>query len=406
MSETQIIRGPDKIVGDLTPAELVSLEEHNKMWMARAARTAPIVLSEVEDDIKGMYRVAGLAEPKIAVVRSPVQLAIGYAILSHACYLRQEKQAADMDAAVAAGTGLPDDPTQEGSKFGRTDREVFDVCCQILGVRPAYTAPTKELTNESRVVEHLSNIFGLDVGVSLDCGQNWWRAYQGGNMWAAYPAYISFTRDHLGLRLPEFKDYQYWENAAINSHFRVVGKDFCLLSDFPAQLHYDDRNRPHSFTEPSHEWRDGTKLYHIHGVRVPPFVVEAPETITIQMINAESNTEVRRVMVEVYGYDRYVKGAKLKLVDSCPIDHPIVGLRDAKLWYDRATEDTLLDVLNSTPEPDGSVKRYVIPVDASAYGGRAGRECLAATASTWRRSEKDPTLEYATPEDYKLVAES
>ena len=64
-----------------------------------------------------------------------------------------------------------------------------------------------------------------------------------------------------------------------------------------------------------------------------------------------------------------------------------------------------LDMRNSTPEPDGSVRRYVLSVDGDAYNGRAGRECLAAMASTWR-TPSDYSLYFETPEHYRPFAES
>jgi hypothetical protein len=97
------------------------------------------------------------------------------------------------------------------------------------------------------------------------------------------------------------------------------------------------------------------------------------------------------------------------VVDACPADHPIVGLRTARLLRKQAPGDediVYLDCLNSTPEPDGSVKRYMVRINPALYGGRAGRECLAATASTWRRKGDLTELIFARPEDYCPVAES
>ena len=139
-------------------------------------------------------------------------------------------------------------------------------------------------------------------------------------------------------------------------------------------------------------------LYFWHGILVPAYAITNPEWITLAEIESETNAEVRRALIERFGYERYCREAKLNLVDSCPADHAMIGLRDAKLW--RRNELCLLDVLNSTPEPDGTTKRYVIPVDPDAYGGRAGRECLAATASTWRKRSDPTVLFHETPEDY------
>ena len=149
---------------------------------------------------------------------------------------------------------------------------------------------------------------------------------------------------------------------------------------------------------------DVENLYFWHGVLVPAFVVVRPDWITLDHIKSECNAEVRRVMIERYGYERYCRDAGMKLVDECRSDHKLVGLRTAKLWRDG--ELTLIDLLNSTPEPDGSVKRYVLSVDGDCYDGRAGRECIAAVASTWRKRSDPAQLFFETPEQYAPVAES
>lgn len=226
-------------------------------------------------------------------------------------------------------------------------------------------------------------------------------------MWSGWPSYLSAFRDVLGLVLPEHDKYKAWEACAIEGGFRIVHEEFCIVSDRPEVLTVDERNRPHNATGPSHKWRDGWSLYHYHGVVVPPDVIEDRASITIKRIRDETNAEVRRVMIELYGYDRYCADAGLTLVDECSDNHKLVGLRTAKLWRDDSVGEqlALLDMLNSTPEPDGSVRRYVIAVDPNAYGGRAARECLAAMASTWRR-RSDNSLFYASPEDYAPMAES
>lgn len=137
---------------------------------------------------------------------------------------------------------------------------------------------------------------------------------------------------------------------------------------------------------------------------VPQDVIENPAGITVERIKGENNAEVRRVLIERYGYERYIADARLQLVDQCGADHKLVGLRTARLFRDG--DLVLLDVLNSTPEPDGSVRRYVLPIDPDAYGGRAAKDCLAAVASTWRKRSDPTQLYFARPEDYQPMLES
>jgi hypothetical protein len=89
-----------------------------------------------------------------------------------------------------------------------------------------------------------------------------------------------------------------------------------LVCDRQSQLHRDDRNRLHSETGPAISWPDGWGIYAIHGVRVPQFVVERPDQITLPLIAAEKNAEVRRVMRSRYGEGRYLIETGAKLIDS------------------------------------------------------------------------------------------
>lgn len=145
-------------------------------------------------------------------------------------------------------------------------------------------------------------------------------------------------------------------------------------------------------------------LYFVHGVLVPAFVVVRPDWITLEHIEKEKNAEVRRIMIDRFGHEKYLRQSNAKLIDSCPEDHPMIGLRTAKLWS--IGDMTMLDLLNSTPEPDGTVKRYVIPVDGALYDGLAGRSCHAASASTWRMRGDKTKLAFAKPEDYAPEFES
>jgi hypothetical protein len=128
-------------------------------------------------------------------------------------------------------------------------------------------------------------------------------------------------------------------------------------------------------------------VYSIHGTRVTQQIVEAPETITIHQIEKETNAEVRRVMIDRFGAKRYMEESGARVVQELPADHYLIGLRTARLLHKAVPGDediVMIDLLNSTPEPDGTTKRYLLRVQPDAYDGEASRDCLAAVASTWR----------------------
>jgi hypothetical protein len=183
-----------------------------------------------------------------------------------------------------------------------------------------------------------------------------------------------------------------------------------MISDRPESLAVDSENRPHNDTGPFCRWRDGSALYAVHGVRVPAWVIERPERITPEKIGAEANSEIKRVMIERYGVARYVADSGARFIAECSADHPLKGLRNARLLemptegYERPL--TVVELVNSTPEPDGTHRLYHLCVNGSHYGGRAGKEVLAAVASTWRDPADTSRLMFVRPEDYSPVAET
>ena len=226
-------------------------------------------------------------------------------------------------------------------------------------------------------------------------------------MWSAWDCYLTAARDILGLRLTSHAAYAAWERCAKVGGFRFVHEQFCMVSDFPDTLKVDAERRPHCADGPSHRWRDGWTLYYWHGVRVSQQIIEAPRTLTVAQIESETNAEVRRVMIDRYGPKRYLQDSGATVVQELPADHPVVGLRTARLLRKDVPDDEpiiTIDLLNSTPEPNGSVKRYQLRVDPNAYEGAASRDCVAAAASTWRN--QDGSLAFKSPADYAPSVES
>lgn len=157
-------------------------------------------------------------------------------------------------------------------------------------------------------------------------------------------------------------------------------------------------------------WPDGWSVCVARGVSIPweqRQIIEAPDSITVEQIKREKNVEIRRVMIETYGSDRYIKDSGAEIIQQLPDDHPILGLRGAWLLRKSIPDDepmVYVELRNSTPEPDGSFKHYMLRVDPSAYDGEAAEHAHAAAASTWRNA--DGSLVYADWRDYRPAFES
>ena len=193
----------------------------------------------------------------------------------------------------------------------------------------------------------------LGVGTfGLNCAENIHRMWQGGNQWSGYDSYLSFFDKIADLKLPEYEAYRHWLVLSERSGPRVVHPDFCMISDRPEILTVDDRNRPHNDTGPFCRWRDGTALYAVHGVHVPQWIIEHPADLTPDKITAEKNSEIQRVMIERYGWDKYLDNIGAGIVDH--------DERWGTLF--RTPAGLVLKVVNRSPEPDGSFRNYVLPV--------------------------------------------
>jgi hypothetical protein len=164
----------------------------------------------------------------------------------------------------------------------------------------------------------------------------------------------------------------------------------CIFQHRPEKISFDAERRCHSLDGPAIKFRgeEVCNVYAVHGVRVPKHVVE--QKFTAADIDKETNAEVRRVMIELFGQAKYLLETNAE----------IVNIDDWGTLYKKPVSDDeticMVKVLNATPEKDGSFKDYFIRVDPNQYGGL--KTARAAIASTWRN--KDGSLVFKTPEEY------
>ena len=268
----------------------------------------------------GMYAAAGLPPPRVVFVPSPfvARFAAGFAA---AIWHRRK---------VAATRAATDDATRAATRDANLDHW--------------YVVPA-----DMAVIAR-----GVGVGAfGLMCAASAWRFWQGGNQWSGWDAFLSFFQEVVGLDLPQYEAYLHWRTLAERSGPRFVHREFCIISDRPEILTVDERDRPHAEAGPFCRWRDGSALYSVHGVRIPAWVIEDSQRLTIAAIDAEHNEEIRRVMIERYGWERYGADSGATIIDH---DERWGTLK-------RRGTDLWLEVVNRSPEPDGSFRRYALPVN-------------------------------------------
>lgn len=116
---------------------------------------------------------------------------------------------------------------------------------------------------------------------------------------------------------------------------------------FPVSVHLDGEGRLHNESGPAMEFSDGFKVYFIRGIEVGRLAIEDPSAIPIAAIRDCKNIEQRRILIERYGRENYIKALGLK-----PVHKDDFGeLYHATIPGDETL--AMVKVMNSTPEPCG-----------------------------------------------------
>ncbi|MFF3627028.1 DUF6745 domain-containing protein [Streptomyces sp. NPDC002164] len=143
-----------------------------------------------------------------------------------------------------------------------------------------------------------------------------------------------------------------------------------VISERPEALHRDEAGRLDRGDGPALAYRDGFALHAWRGMPVPAEFLAELNTLTPRRIREEENAELRRVMLEFYGYDRYLTESGAE-----PVHRDETGV----LWriaLDGDEDVVMVEVVNSTPEPDGTHRTYWLRVPP---GTRTAKDGVAWT---------------------------
>ncbi|GAA2855505.1 hypothetical protein GCM10010517_13670 [Streptosporangium fragile] len=150
-----------------------------------------------------------------------------------------------------------------------------------------------------------------------------------------------------------------------------------LVCERPAGLHRDDVGRLHRGDGPALVFPDGFAVHAWHGMPVPADFGASIANLTPERIRTEENAELRRVMLEHFGYDRYLAES-----GATPVHRDETGV----LWRIDLDDDepvVMVEVVNATAEPDGTFNRYWLRVPPATRTAREG------VAWTFQLSEAD-----------------
>lgn len=326
-------------IESLTPAQEARLSEFCDKWLAIGLSTEPADRPKAEAAIRQAYRLAGLDEPrKIVWCGSP--LAQG---LTRAALL-------DDKLSKEIGDNVRDIVRDNVQHIVR------DIVWDIVW------------DNVRHIVWDIVRIVG-----GIGYGQHD----------AHWLGYYEFFREVCGLTAETEKLTGLIEQAK-HAGWYLPHQHVCWVSERHNILEIDEQGRLHSLTGPAVQYPDGWAIYAVHGVRVPERVIKQPHSITVAEIQSERNAEIRRIMLELYGQSRYLIDSGARLIHQD---------RYGKLWRQEIDNDeplVMVQVKNSTPEPDGSCRDYFIRVNPAIETAHA------AVAWSFSLSEREYAPEVET----------
>lgn len=85
----KIIHTKSEAKGGITQREKALMDEHAKLWISRAMRTAPIEPDKIIPAIEGIYAAANLKKPRVVIVPSPLVMAFAYGASAAIWYARK-----------------------------------------------------------------------------------------------------------------------------------------------------------------------------------------------------------------------------------------------------------------------------------------------------------------------------
>ncbi|WP_405690725.1 DUF6745 domain-containing protein [Streptomyces sp. NBC_01185] len=139
-----------------------------------------------------------------------------------------------------------------------------------------------------------------------------------------------------------------------------------VISERPEVLHRDEAGRLDRGDGPALAYPDGFALYAWRGMPVSVEFLDSLASLTPGRIRTEENAELRRVMLEFYGYDRYLAESGAE-----PVHKDETGI----LWRIAMEGDedvVMVEVVNSTPEPDGTHRTYWLRVPPRTRTAKEG----------------------------------
>ncbi|MEU7060275.1 DUF6745 domain-containing protein [Streptomyces sp. NPDC046197] len=315
------------------------------MWREVAAATGPADRAAAEEGVRLAYRLAGLPEPeRIVWAGSPREgVALAARLTAEGVAGRSVREAVRTRPWAAARERVLDrlGPTGWAGHWALTGAQLWDGTVMLTErIRTGVVEASAGAAEGEQAVRLV--LFDAVLG-QHDAA--WLAAFDGQDGEGALDGIAAVARA-AGWWWP-------YEKTAV-------------VCERPVELHRDEAGRLDRGDGPALAFPDGFALHAWRGMPVPAEFLEGLAGLTPRRIREEENAELRRVMLEYYGYDRYLEESGAE-----PVQRDEAGV----LWRIELEGDeplVMVEVVNSTPEPDGTHRTYWLRVPPRTRTAREG----------------------------------
>jgi hypothetical protein len=339
------------MIDSLTPEQEAKMPEYVAKWTAIGKSTEPCDVEASKKWINEIYKVSELDPPK------------------YFFYFQSPQEAARATYMLDSLTNF-DDSYTDTEIYGSTDEwdKIFEKVWDQYSTQ--YTEPdiVWDDSTKARMRSFISKAFTATC--KNDKVVEFLDHMMYGSHDAAWFSFYEFFLNECGFE--EIEPLRETFELAKYCGWWSSYEECAIIQDRPCELNITGPNNDlHCDFGPVVAWRDGNAYYALENHWFNELVVMRPEEITVEMIDEEPNAEKRRILMQRYGFERYIENAGLEKIDSDFVRlHPEVDEVMPRMLVKNKNGDLFLVGC------DGSTKErvYVMPIANSANFNRLQME--------------------------------
>lgn len=134
-----------------------------------------------------------------------------------------------------------------------------------------------------------------------------------GSFEAGWLSYYTFFKQVVKINLTPLLDH--FETISKYACYSYIHNRTVIFSRKPKEIHMQN-GILHNENGPSILFADGFSVYSLNGHRVSEQIVMRPETLTVKQIEGESNSDIQSIMLDRFGWERYIDECGAVAIDS------------------------------------------------------------------------------------------